>query len=139
MPKETILKFSDGQGQLKAPFVIYADFESILESMSTCSNDPTIPYTNHINKHTPSGFCTYSTFAQGPIENPLKLYRGKDCVEEFCKHKKEEARRLYNKFPGKPMIPLTPKQWIEYTKSSECHICLKPITTKDIKVRDHCH
>ena len=73
MAKETILKFSDGQGQLKAPFVIYADFELILEPMSTCSNDTTIPYTNHINKHTPSGFCTYGTFSHGPIENPLKL------------------------------------------------------------------
>ena len=37
------------------------------------------------------------------------------------------------------MIPLTPKQWKEYNKSSKCHICLKQITTKDIKVRDHCH
>ena len=39
MPKEPILKFIDDQGQLKAPFVIYSDFESILEPMSTCSND----------------------------------------------------------------------------------------------------
>ena len=70
MPKETILKFSDGQGQFKAPFVIYADFESILKSMSTCSNDPTIPYTNQINKQTPSGFCTYSAFAYGNLQNP---------------------------------------------------------------------
>ena len=55
-----ILKFSNGQGQLKAPFVIYADFESILEPIDTCSNDPTISHTNHVNKHTPSGLCTYS-------------------------------------------------------------------------------
>ena len=78
MPKEMVLKFSDGQGQLKVPFVIYADFESILEPMSTCSNDPTIPYANHINKHTSSGFCTCSTFGYGNIENPLKLYGGRD-------------------------------------------------------------
>ena len=95
MPKETILKFSDGQGQLKAAFVIYADFESILEPMSTCSNDPTIPYTNHINKHTPSGFCTYNAFAYGNLQHPLKLYRGKNCIDEFCKYMKEEACRLY--------------------------------------------
>ena len=37
------------------------------------------------------------------------------------------------------MVPLTPKRWIEYTKSSECHISLKPITPKDIKVRYHCY
>ena len=84
MPKDPILKFADGQGQLKASFVIYADFESILEPISTCSNDPKIPYMNHINKHTPSGFCTHSAFAYGKIENPLKLYRGKNCLEEFA-------------------------------------------------------
>ena len=89
MPKETILKFSDGQGQLKAPFVIYADFESILEPMSTSSNDPVIPHINHINKHTPSGFCTYSAFAYRNVQYPLKLYRGKDCINEFCKYMHE--------------------------------------------------
>ena len=37
------------------------------------------------------------------------------------------------------MIPLTKRQWKEYNKSNECHICPKQITQKDIKVRDHCH
>ena len=37
-------------------------------------------------------------------------------LEEFCKHMKEEAGRLYNDFPEKPMIPLTPKQWKEYNE-----------------------
>ena len=140
MPKESILKFSYGQGQLKAPFVKFMQtLNQFLEPMSTCSNDPMIPYTNHINKHTPSGFCTYSTFAYGNIENPLKLCRGKDCIDEFCKYMREEACRLYNMFPEKSMIPLNPKQWKEYNESSQCHICLKPITEKNIKVRDHCH
>ena len=48
----------------------------------------------------------------------------------------EEAKRLYM-FSQRPMIPLTPKQWIEYKLSNEWHICLKPI--KDNKVRYHCH
>ena len=52
---------------------------------------------------------------------------------------REEVRRLYNAIPEKPMTPITAKQWMEYTKSSESHIFLKPITEKDIKVRDHCH
>ena len=103
MPKDPILKFNDGQAQLKEPFVIYADFESILEPMATASSDPSIPHINHINKHTPSGFCTYSMFAYGEIKDPPKLYRGKDCVEEFCKYIRSQARQLYNDFPEKPM------------------------------------
>ena len=139
MSTKPILRLTDLQGQLKAPFVIYVDFESILEPMDTCSNDPNIPYMNHINKHTPSGFCTYSTFAYGDVDNPLKLYRGQDCLEEFCKHMRAEAHRLYNLFPEKPMDPLTDSQWIKYNKLNECHICPKPITHRDPKVRDHCH
>ena len=133
MPKDPILKFNDGQGQLKASFMIYADFESILEPMSTSSHDLSIPHINHINKHTPSGFCTYSTFAYGEI----KLYRGKDCVKEFCRYIRPQALQLYNNFPEKPMIPLTPNQWKEYNSSNKCHICLRSIS--DNKVRDHCH
>ena len=122
MPKDPILKFSNGQGQLKAPFVIYADFESILEPMATVSNDPSISHINHINKHTPSEFCTYSTFSYGEIKDPLKLYRGKDCVEEFCKYIRSQARQLHNDFPEKPMIPLTPNQWKEYNSSNNTFV-----------------
>ena len=87
--------------------MIYADFESILEPMDTASNDPPIPHINHINKHTPSGFCTYNTFAYGDIKDPLKLYRGKDFVQEFCKYIRSQARQLYDNFPEKPMIIAT--------------------------------
>ena len=137
MPKHPILKFSDGQGQLKAPFMIYVDFKSILEPMVTASNNPSISHINHINKHTPSGFCTYSTFAYGEIKNPIRLYRGKDFVEEFFKYIWSQARQLCNDYPEKPMIPLTKTQWKEYNSSNKCHICLTRIS--DNKVRDHCH
>ena len=69
----------------------------------------------------------------------MKLYRGKDCVEKFCDHIKEEAHRLYHMFPEKPMDPFTNRQWKRYKKSRECHICYKLFNSKDPKVRDHCH
>ena len=108
---QSILKFSDGQGQLKAPFVIYADFESILEPIQGCSGDPTILHMDQLNKHTPSGFCTCSTFTYGDVQKPLYTYRRKDCVEKFCEHISLEAHRLYNMFPEKPMDSLMDKQW----------------------------
>ena len=33
----------------------------------------------------------------------------------------------------------TDKQWKKYNKVKDCHICLKPIGSKEPKVRDHCH
>ena len=34
-------------------------------------------YTKKINQHIPSGFCMYSKFAYGEVEDPIKLYPGK--------------------------------------------------------------
>ena len=80
----------------------------------------------------------YSKYAYGKVDDPLKLYRGKDCVEKFCDYIKQEAHRLYHMFPEKPMDPLTNGQWKGYEKARECHICYKQFNSKDPKVRDHC-
>ena len=37
------------------------------------------------------------------------------------------------------MDPLTNRQWKQYKKARECHICYKPFNFKDPKVRDHRH
>ena len=140
MPKlGSVIEFYDGQDQFKVSFMIYMDFEAILKPTQGSSHDPSEPYTKEVNRHIPSGFCIYSKFAYGEVENPLKLYRGEDCVEKFCDHIKEEVHRLYHMFPEKPMDPLTKEQWTPYKRASKCHICFKPFNSKDPKVRDHCH
>ena len=108
--RKLIVKYSDGQFQFKVPFIMYADFESILKPIQGLENNPRISSTRGINNHIPSGWCVRSEFAYGKVENPLKLYRGEDCVKKFCDHVIGEARRLYQSFPEKPMKPLTPKE-----------------------------
>ena len=109
------VKFKDGQNQFKVLFIMYADVESILEPMSPVElGSPNQPYTNEVNQHKPSGWCVYSKFAYGDIDKPLRIYRGKDCIETFCNYVKGEACRSYHMFPEKPMDPLTKKQWKKY-------------------------
>ena len=143
MPKQgSTVEFKDGQNQFRVPFIMYAAFESILEPKDPVeprSPNPNQPYTNEVNQHTPSGWCVYSKFAYGDVDNPLRLYRGKDSIETFCNYIKGEARRLYHMFPELPMGPLTKKQWNKYKKATKCHICYKPFTLRNPKVRDHCH
>ena len=103
---------------------MYADFESILEPMGPVEpGSPNQPYTNKVNQHTPSGWCVYSKFAYRDVDDPLRLYRGKDCIETFCSYIKREARRLYHMFPELPMGPLTKKQWKKYKQKTKYHIC----------------
>ena len=106
MPKQgSTIEFKDGQNQFKVPFIMYADFELILELMDHGSSDPTKLYTNEVNQHTPSGWCVYSKFAYGEVVTPQRIYGGKDCIETFCNYIKEEAHRFYHMFPENPMDP----------------------------------
>ena len=57
--KGSFMKFHDGQYQLKVPFVMYADFEAILEPIKESTLNPESSYTKEINKHIPSGFYVY--------------------------------------------------------------------------------
>ena len=93
--KRPIVQYSDGQFQFKVPFIMYADFESILESIQGPGNNPRISSTRGVNVHTPSGWCVLSEFAYRKVKDPLKLYRGKDCISKFCDHIIAEAHRLY--------------------------------------------
>ena len=140
MPRKgSKIKFCDGQNQFKVPFIMYTDFESILEPIESPNPDPNQPYSQNVNQHVSTGWCVYRKFAYGEVKDPLKLYRGKDCIEEFCDYIRQEAHRLYHMFPEKTMDPLTRKQWKKYKHSTICHICFKPFNSKEPKVRDHCH
>ena len=61
--KNPIVEYSNGQHQFKVPFIIYADFESILEPIQGASNNPNQSSTRGVNVHKPSGWCLCSKFA----------------------------------------------------------------------------
>ena len=71
--------------------MLYADFESILKPVDERYRDEMntrkterigkAPYTEKINRHVPSGWCVHNTFTYRDAPDPLKMYRGKDCVE----------------------------------------------------------
>ena len=79
------ISFKDFNKSIKHPFVIYADFESILEKIDTVSPNPNKSYTNKYQKDTPCGFCYYIKSSVGDEYNKLELYRGEDASEEFVR------------------------------------------------------
>ena len=147
--KEKWLKFHDGRYQFKVPFMLNADFKGILKPTDERYRDKMnrmktgrkgkAPYTEKINTHVPSGWCVHSTFAYGDVPDPLKMYRGKDCVEKFVEYIEEEVKRLYETFPRQPMTKLTDVLKREHEAAEKCHICLKEFNDpKNKKVRDYC-
>ena len=60
LKKGLTVEFYNGQNQFKVPFMMYEDFEAILNPIQGPSPDPSEPYTKEVNQHIPSGFCIYS-------------------------------------------------------------------------------
>ena len=80
------------------------------------------PCMKKINTDAPSRCCVHSTFAYGDVSDPLKMYRGKYCVEKFVEYIEEEVKRLYEIFSQQSMIKLTDVQKREHEAAEKCHI-----------------
>ena len=80
-------------------------------------------------------------------QNKDSFYRGRDCIEKFCKDLKELGTEIIT-FEEKETIPLTDNENKFYEEQKECHICQKEFfynknekkKKKKLrpKVRDHC-
>lgn len=136
-----ILKFQNYSNKLKLPFVIYADFECMLEKLDTCMPNPSSQYVVQLRKHTPYSFAYYIKCSFDNSLSKFELYRGLDAPTVFVNRVEEDVRNIYNMYLKivKPMKKLTKSQKLEYSNSNVCHICEKTFDKIDIKVRDHCH
>ena len=88
------LKYKHGEKSMKVLFLIYADLKCLLEKISTCHNNLQKSSTTKINDNTPSGYSMFTHCQFDAIKN--ELYRGKDCMERFCKDLKEHATKIIN-------------------------------------------
>ena len=98
MPNEDnkILKYNYGEKSMKAPFIIYADLEPLLEKMSTCYDAPEKSSTTKINKHTPSGYSLFTHCSFDETKTKIYYYRGLNCMKNFCLDLKKHATKIIN-------------------------------------------
>ncbi|KAK5650776.1 hypothetical protein RI129_001805 [Pyrocoelia pectoralis] len=139
MPNESerYLEFKNFLFQEKVAFVIYADLESILEQNLNCLENNCTAFDS---KHIPFSIAYYLRCSYNDSLSRFRLYRGKDCISWFIKELyaiAQWANVIINNVI--PMETLTPSQVEQFQNASVCHICMKPFTDCDIKVRDHNH
>ena len=141
------LKYNHGEKSLKTPCVIYADSECLLIKKQSCQNNPSESYTERKAIHEPCGYSLDLVSSFDSKQNKHSFYRGRECIEKFCKDLKELATKIIN-YEEKDMIPLTDNENKFYEEQKECHIYQKEFcydkNEKKIfklyqKVRDHCH
>ena len=142
MPSEynKILEFNQYQKSDEAPFITYAD----LEKTGGCKNNPENLSTVKVSEHIPSAFSMRTISSFRSIENKYDVYRGKDCMKNFCESLREDALKIIN-FEKEKIRLLTKERQESYENVKICYICKDKFENKYLKdkkyrkVRDHCH
>ena len=124
MPSEDtkILEFNQYQKSDKAPFIIYADLECIIEKTDGYKNNPENSYTSKRSEHISSGVLMSTISSLKSIENKHDIYTGKDCMKKFCEFLREQAMKIIS-FKKKKKKLLTKDQQDSYENAEICYIC----------------
>ncbi|WAR13667.1 hypothetical protein MAR_027847 [Mya arenaria] len=128
-PGITKLEYKNYHKQLMAPFVIYADFEAIVEPSNKPFGNSTTSYQNHIA----CGYKLVCNYDDKYFKH-VKVYSGINSIyrlmQDMLKEEKYCAKIMNDHF-NKEM------------KSEVCHICEKKYKDSDYifnkALRDHCH
>ncbi|XP_050516477.1 uncharacterized protein LOC126891343 [Diabrotica virgifera virgifera] len=136
-----ILKFVNIEKTSPHPFVIYADFESILKPIDHCNPSDGQSYTIKVAEHQPYSFCFYLKCFFDDGLSRLETYQGEDAAKVFVQKLDALAINLYQNHLKhvKPMVPLTSEENQNFQNATKCSICQKPFSLSDTRVRDHCH
>ncbi|CAH0562755.1 unnamed protein product [Brassicogethes aeneus] len=129
-PGKNILKFKNFKNKEKAPFIVYADLESVLER----TDNPNKP-----QHHVPAAIGYYMKCSYDNSLSFYKGYRGQDCMAWFADEMNSLAEDLSTVFWCPYDIDMTVAQELSFRLATCCHICEQPFTAEDKKVRDHNH
>ena len=81
--KDKYMKFEKNHHQLKVPFVIYANFESLTLPISSAHNNNKESSTEAYQNHEPCGFAYKVVSFVNKYIKPLYLYRGENVLKTF--------------------------------------------------------
>lgn len=122
--KGSTLKFENYQKQQKAPYVIYADFKSIIEKVGENREN------GKTACHDASGYAY--TVVRSDGKSWRKKYRkGKDgephAVQEFLKSIVEEEEKIREELKSHAPLKMGGEDWEKFNKAVDCWIREKPL------------
>ena len=142
MPKKgEYVKFKNFGRKLKSPFMIYADFESMLVPEDNGKQNPNESYTNKYQKHVAFSYGYKLVCVDDNFNNPFKSYPGKDPVYHFISSMIQESKYcgdVMKKHFNKELV-MSKEDNEDFKTSTRCWICDNDYIDTDIKVKDHCH
>ena len=142
-PEGSRIGFKNYQNQIPVPYVIYADFESIIKSKTEKAVDK-----SEINsEHEACGFVYQVVRYDGQTEKPV-IYRaersdtsGAQVVDVFLNRLEHEVSKINNIFAQPKPLIMTEQNIKDYENATKCWICEQEIAPlpHNPKVRGHCH
>lgn len=116
-------KYKDISKQLRVPFVVYADFECILEQIHGCQPDPERSSTIKLARHTPSGFTYKIVGISSEFTENHVTYRGSDAADVFVQHMVQLEDRIHDIIRHPKPIDLSDKERDLFRTATHCCIC----------------
>ncbi|XP_078350774.1 uncharacterized protein LOC144635553 [Oculina patagonica] len=131
MPEEgkNTLSFQNHHKQMRAPYVIYADFEALVRKIQGCERGPESKqksYTEKTEQHEACGFAYTVVRSDGRNERPV-VYRGENAVEVFLNCLQEEEKKIRNSLSSPKPLVMTAIDWEKFKNATDCHICEKSL------------
>ena len=149
--KDMYMEFKSVDKMLKVPYVIYADFECILDPIdkgNETDQDRLQGRRHKKNNHKPCGYSfllvsdvegdepsdivTYTADVRNGVEGDLVL-------EHFFKDILLVSDKILERLKEKKKLYMTSENCAHYDSTDKCHICEEEIMDPREKVRDHCH
>ena len=142
LPKEgSSVRFNHVERSMRVPFVVYADFESRIIPINTCSPNEKQSFTKQYQKHIPSSYCYNikcfdETVYKGKLVTYTAMSETDDVAGKFVESIEKDIIDICesNRFPKK--IAMSDEDKKKYNDAKDCLICKENLGND--KVRDHC-
>ena len=87
LPKkgENILKFKNYRHFIRAPYVIYADFEALTSLLPKAMNNPDKSFTSNYQLHEACSFAYKVVSTDPEYDKDIVIYHGENAADEFMK------------------------------------------------------
>ena len=96
--------------------------------------------TQKIQEHVPFSVGYYVKRSYDDSLSFYRSYTGPVCMQWFVKELEQLAEDVETVFLcDLPMKKLSPEEWKAFHRAKLCHVCEKPFSSEDKRVRDHDH
>ncbi|GFY07348.1 protein NYNRIN [Trichonephila clavipes] len=121
-PDRNLLQFQKIEFQHKVPFIIYADFESILIPYHSAQPTNQSAYSEKIARHKPCGYACVVIDANGKILKPITVYRGPDAATHFINNLIREKDNITPMLTTIMPLNLSPEEE-QFNSETHCYLC----------------